>query len=151
MGKTSDSANGPVTADQRELIEQFVTLYNQIDRLLRAELGADDKQSFISVVREFAQRNRRWRDGELLRAVAEVRNAIVHGTTKEYGYPAIPNPGITAALAACLEGLQNPARVLPSFGKKVETISLTDTLATVLSTISDRDFSQFPVFSESKF
>ena len=45
----------------------------------------------------------------------------------------------------------NPARALPTFQRTVETISIHDTLTSVLKIIDQRDYSQFPVYEDERF
>ena len=54
-------------------------------------------------------------------------------------------------LNACRDRLIKPALAIPKFQRKVETVSIEDTLEQVLRIIKDRDYSQFPVYEASHF
>ena len=55
-------------------------------------------------------------------------------------------------LEAILRRLTNPALAIPTFAKKkVEIVSVSDPLADVLKRISERDYSQFPVYDGNVF
>jgi hypothetical protein len=92
---------------QVDLIEQFEADFNGVDHFLRKDLGRDRQVSFTRVVYEYSERHALWRDAEVLRTIAEIRNAIVHGKTEPYRYVAIPTPAIAEQLRKCREGLIN--------------------------------------------
>jgi predicted transcriptional regulator len=76
---------------------------------------------------------------------------IVHDKTEPFHYPVVPTPAINEELRKCKERLINPARALPTFQRRVETISIDDTLTRVLKTIIHREYSQFPVYEDKRF
>ena len=45
----------------------------------------------------------------------------------------------------------NPVRVIPTFRRRVETVSLNDNLAKVLKIVTQRNYSQFPVYEAERF
>jgi predicted transcriptional regulator len=92
-----------------------------------------------------------WRDADLLKTIADVRNAIVHDKVEPYRYVAVPTPEIVEGLRTCPNRLLNPARAIPKFQRVVETISIPDTLVQVLRIIKKRDYSQFPVYDGQRF
>src|SRR5439155_23524260 len=91
------------------------------------------------------------RDADLLKRIGEVRNAIVHGKTEPYRYVAVPMRALSDDLRACRERLINPALAIPTFRRKVETVSLDDNLAHVLKIVAQQEYSQFPVYEASRF
>jgi len=140
-----------ISKEQLDLIEQFESDYNAIDHFLRKALGIDKPVPFTHLVTEYSHRHAGWRDADLLRTISEVRNAIVHGKTEAYRYVAIPTPSIAMRLSLCRDRLVNPARVIPTFQRKVDIVSIDDTLARVLKLIAQRDYSQFPVYEDERF
>jgi predicted transcriptional regulator len=140
-----------LTEDQLDLIQQFEADYNAVDHFLRKGSSTDKQISFVHLVNEYSRRHAGWHDGDLLRIIADVRNAIVHGKTEAYRYVAVPTPAIAQNLKACRERLINPARVIPRFQRKVERVSIDDGLGHVLRTITKRDYSQFPVYEAERF
>lgn len=143
--------NSKLSEQQLTLIEDFIADYNSIDRFLREALALDDQISFARIVHQYSQQNKRWPDSDLLKTVAKVRNVIVHSKTRPYSYLAVPSPELAQSLKASLDRLTNPALALPTFERKVETISVHDHLAMVLKTIKHRDYSQFPAYEDGRF
>jgi len=136
---------------QLELIEHFEADYNAVDHFLRKALSSDIHVPFMRLVNEYSLKHAGWRDVDLLKTIARVRNAIVHGKTEPYRYVAVPTPAIVQDLRGCRDRLMNPARAIPTFRRAVETISLHDNLSRVLKIIRDRDYSQFPVYEAERF
>jgi len=137
--------------EQLDLIQHFEADYNSIDQFLRKSLDSNRQASFSYLVSEYSRRHSGWRDADLLRMTADVRNAIVHGKTEPYRYVAVPTPAVVLKLRTCKERLINPSRVFPTFQHKVETILLQDSLSHVLKIIAQRDYSQFPVYEAEQF
>lgn len=82
---------------------------------------------------------------------AELRNVLVHGKTKPYQPVAVPTLPVVEALEAVYARLANPPLVVPRFQRTVETISPDHSLAQVLRTIWELEYSQFPVYDDEKF
>lgn len=137
--------------EQLDVIEHFEADYNAVDRFLRKALGSIPQMSFTHLVKEYSRKHSGWRDADLLRTIAELRNVIVHTKTEPYRYIAVPTPAIAQNLQACRDRLENPARVIPTFRRKVETVSVDDTLVRVLKVVTQRDYSQFPVYEAERF
>lgn len=137
--------------NQLDAIAQFEADYNAIDHFLQQEVGIERYVPFMRLVTEYARKHSCWRDAEVLRMAASVRNAIVHGRTERYGYPAVPSAALAVAVRACRDRLLNPARVIPAFERTVEVVSVNDPLAKVLTVVAQRDYSQFPVYDGERF
>ena len=146
---TGDHAKLP--KGQLDLIEQFETDYNAIDHFLRGALGIESHVPFIRLVNQYSNLNRTWGDSNLLRTVAKVRNTIIHGRTETYFHVAIPAPALARDLHRCRERLLNPARAIPTFQREVETVSIHDNLTKILEIVTQRDYSQFPVYEDKHF
>jgi predicted transcriptional regulator len=140
-----------LTEDQLDLIQQFEADYNTVDHFLRKGFSSDKQISFVHLVNEYSRRHPGWHDADLLKTIADVRNAIVHGKTEAYHYLAVPTPAIAQNLKACRERLIKPARVIPKFQRRVERVSIDDGLGHVLRIITTRDYSQFPVYEAERF
>lgn len=83
-----------LSTEQFDLIQRFEADYNAVDQSLRKALGKDKQVSFTELVRRYADKHPNWRDDEMLRTIADIRNIIVHGKTEPYHYVAIPTPTI---------------------------------------------------------
>ena len=140
-----------LSKEQLDLIEHFEADYNAVDLFLRRHFGGEKQASFSHLVRQYSRKHAGWRDVELLLTIAEVRNAIVHGKTEAYRYVAVPAPAIIEQLAICLDRLTHPARAIPTFQRKVETVAFDDTLTHVLEIITQQQYSQFPVYHAQRF
>jgi len=104
-----------LSKEQIDLIQQFEADYNAVDHSLRKALGSDKQVPFTHLVYRYSERHAHWGDAEVLRTIAEVRNAIVHGKTEPYRYVAIPTPAIAEQLKRCRERLINPAHRRDNF------------------------------------
>jgi predicted transcriptional regulator len=154
MGRTMATKDHDVerlTREQVDLIEKFEADYNAVDHHLRRELGLDKLESFTRVINLYSRKHMNWRDADLLRMVAELRNAIVHGKTEPYRYIAVPTQTISRALNQCRSRLSNPLLVVPKFQRPVQQVSTTDTLDHVLRLVAARDYSQFPAYKGGHF
>jgi predicted transcriptional regulator len=140
-----------LSKDQLDLIEQFEADYNVVDRFLRKALGDDKQVPFTYLVSHYSRQHLAWQDADLLRTIGELRNAIVHGKTEPYRYIAIPSPATAKDLRRCKERLTSPERAIPAFQRKVDAISIHDSLAKVLEIITRRNYSQFPVYEDKQF
>ncbi|MFN8007522.1 MAG: CBS domain-containing protein [Terriglobia bacterium] len=140
-----------LTKEQLDLIEHFEADYNKVDHFLRNALGRAKHVPFTRLLDEYLRHHPGWHDADLLKMVAGVRNAIVHCKTNAYQYVAVPTPTLGEELRACRDRLTNPPHVIPAFKRRVETVSIDDTLARVLRLISLRDYSQFPVYDAERF
>lgn len=143
--------DGGLSKDQLDVIERFEADYNVVEQFLRKNLGTDKYVTFAHLVNTYSRKHPGWRDADLLRVIGDVRNAIVHGKTEPYHYVAVPTPALAQSVRACKERLTSPARAIPIFQRKVESVSVHDDLAKVLRVIKDRDYSQLPVYDGEKF
>jgi predicted transcriptional regulator len=152
---SSASLKGSVhhlSPEEQDQIERFEAAYNTIDRHLRRTLNRDNYVSFTQLIREYSEAGRLWRtDAEALRTLADLRNVLIHEKIKPRHYLAIPTPLVVARIEQIRDRILHPERVIPKFQKEVETVSLDDSLAKVLKQISQKDYSQFPVYDGKTF
>jgi predicted transcriptional regulator len=151
MTSNSPAETSGLSKHQLDLIEQFESLYNTIDRVLRNELRSPSKATFRDVVEEYCANHRGWPDVQLMRTTGNVRNAMVHTKTEPYRYLVLPTSEMIQQLAAACHRLIKPARVIPVFHREVKTVSPDDSLAHVLKLVRERNFSQFPVIGAHGF
>ena len=117
-----------------------------MEQFLRNAIPRDARtQGFTALVNTYLGLHTTWRDADLLRKIATLRNPIVHGKTEPYGYLAVPTPEIVRNLHLCLERLINPARAIPTFQRAVEAISVQDSLAKVLGIVEERRTGLFTI------
>lgn len=139
-------ANSPTELD---LIERFITAYNAIDNHLQNTLHSGHTNSFRSSVDLYAKRHRGWKDADLLRLVAGLRNLLVHERVEPYEYPCVPIEKLVVRLEAARDRLLHPQRVIPRFERKVVTVKSGDSLAYVLRLIHDMKITHFPVYESA--
>src|SRR5262249_27500840 len=88
-------------------------------------------------------------EAETLRIASDLRNLLVHWETRPNDYPAVPSDPLLERLRAIAARLAKPITAIPTFRRKVMTVSSSQSLADVLKRIRDLDFSQFPVYDGS--
>src|SRR5260370_36039949 len=81
--------------------------------------------------------------------VDDLRNVLIHQKTTPHHNLAVPTPPGVERLQAIHMRLSEPPLVIPRFEKPVESLTLEMSLAKVLRLISERDYSQFPVYAGS--
>jgi predicted transcriptional regulator len=140
-----------LSKEQLDLVQEFEAVYNKVDHFLRKSSSSDNTVPFTHLVNEHSRRHPAWRDADLLKTIAKVRNAIVHVKTAPYRYVAIPTPELMEDLSACHERLTKPVLAFTKFQRKVKSVSIQDNLAQVLKIIKNKDYSQFPVYGPDGF
>jgi CBS domain-containing protein len=135
----------PASADL-QLIERFISAYNALDAHLQNALRRDAPSSFRSAVELYARHNRWWKDAELLRTCAVLRNVLVHERVRPYEYPCVPTEVLVERLEAARDRLLYPRLVIPEFEREVTTVQATDSLAHVLRLVHALQFTHFPVY-----
>jgi predicted transcriptional regulator len=139
---------------QKDLWERFQAAYNSIDHLMRQQLGTHNRppSTFNSVLKDY---DRKYRlgdsDVDYLRVIHDLRSLLIHEKKEADLQLATPTGPVVQRLESIQKRISDPPRVYPHFKKKVEKVSPTDSLAAVLRIISQRDYSQFPVFDGKEF
>lgn len=143
--------NQKISLAQRELIDRFIASYNTIDDHLR--LVVRNKQlTFKGLIRHCESLGLLQNDeAGALSKFADLRNVLVHESLSARQYPAVPTAPTVEEFERLRESLVKPDRVMPKYRKTVEVISIDDNLSSVLRTISQRDYSQFPVYEKQVF
>jgi CBS domain-containing protein len=139
----------PNTPTELNLIERLLTAYNAIDAYLQNWSHHDRPTSFRSLVDLYAKKNRAWKDAELLRTVAGLRNLLVHEKVEPYEYPCVPIAKFVEELEAARDRLLHPRRA-DYFTRKVVTIHSDDSLAHVLKMIYELKITHFPVYESGR-
>jgi hypothetical protein len=81
-----------LTKEQRDLVEEFLAAYNELDSELRRSLGRDRGEVFFArLVNDFNVRYPHSLDVGYLKTVGGLRNLLVHGTKHPYEYVAVPS------------------------------------------------------------
>ena len=137
--------------DHLREIECFETLFNDVHEQLRKAIG-DDGAPFRSALTRYVGKHPYWaEEAEFLRQVGRLRNILVHERTRPNDYLAVPAPRVMEQLATIRDALVNPILVIPQFERQVETVLCGMMLVEVLTIITERDYSQFPVYDGARF
>ena len=132
-------------------MDALVHCYNEIDAELRRRLRKNKSIGFLELIAGFERDGGSRDDSDLLQRTSILRNFVVHQPKTDGDLCAVPTQGFLDELTEFKNRLVAPERVIPRFAKSVVTISPADTLTRVLREIARRDFSQFPVYEQSRF
>jgi predicted transcriptional regulator len=137
---------------EKTQIEIFLSLYNSIDQQIRKLIRVGKRDSFSHILTELKKKKPSFsRDADYLRMIGDLRNVLVHERFEPGQYLAVPTKIIVKQLESIFERITNPKLVIPTFAKSVTVLSIDDSLADVLRIISEKGFSQFPVYKKNIF
>jgi len=139
--------NSPAELDS---IERFIVAYNAIDAHLQNVFGNDAPSSFRSLVDAYAKKHRWWKDAEILRTAAGLRNLLIHEKVAAYEYPCVPTEILVLNLENIRERFLHPQLAIPKFAREVVTIKTEDSLAKVLKLIHALQITHFPVYDDAE-
>ena len=131
-----------------ERIERFIAAYNTIDDWVQRELGTE--QSFRSAVDLFAKRHPWWRDADVLRTFAALRNFLIHEKVRPFDYPAVPGEGAVREIENIRDRLIQPRTIGKEFAREVLTWAPDDSLRDALSAMAKRGFRRFPIYHNKR-
>ncbi len=135
-----------------ERSDRYLASFNRIEKALRNQTGHDEYKTFSFLVKESAKKNAAVRRFENdLREFADLRNAIVHQSTNPEFTIAEPHESTVQKIELIEEKVIHPKKVFPTFQKEVATFQSTDSLATILRTMREEDYTQFPVYDGEQF
>ena len=136
-----------------ERADIFLSTFNRIEKELKRQLGNPANMSFSEAVRRLSKRRDNWIGGsenDLLQ-LAQLRNAIVHDQVADNFVIAEPNEWAVERIQQIETSLLRPEKVLPRFGKKVTGFERDLPLVEIMKIITEKRFSQFPVYDSGKF
>ena len=129
--------------------KDFLQAYNEIDNFLRNQLQAGRDKGFVQVLREFDKRKYRVRAIDELIRLAELRNFISHD--KKIVEPIVEVPDKTVKqICAIRDSLLKPRLCGDLYKRTVHKLAPSDKISNLLEKIRQYDFSQFPVYDESR-
>ncbi|GAA2904734.1 CBS domain-containing protein [Enterococcus pseudoavium] len=136
-----------------ERADIFLSTFNRIEKEMKRQLGNPVNMSFSEAVRRLSKRQDNLIGGnenDLLQ-LAQLRNAIVHDQISDDFVIAEPNEWAVERIHTIEENLLRPEKVLPRFGKKVTGFERDLPLVELMQIITEKRFSQFPVYDTGKF
>jgi predicted transcriptional regulator len=139
-----------VSRQEQKRVQRFLIACNVIDKHLKGLIRSDG--TFGNVVKECWSRSLITTENyDTLKTVASLRNAIVHDRASSGDYPMVPTAPFVEEVERLRDRIRHPLLVIPTFRRKVEVVTLKESLCTILKTIQQRDYSQFPVYDGRRF
>lgn len=130
--------------------EEFLKIFNEIEKHLRKLAQVDFRPSFGQIVRELIEKNSIVRSYRYdLEEYAELRNAIVHAVTKK---PiAEPLPETVEAIKKIYEDLISPPRALEIASSPVYSCDINSNIIDVIKTMKKEVYTYVPVYDGREF
>lgn len=131
----------------------FLAAFNDIEAFLRTQLKAELSDSFRWMVGQAVKRHLiNEPQAESLRAFAELRNAISHGTYHDNLPIADPRPDTVAEIEKIRSTLLNPPLALELLpAQKPLIFKLDDHISAVLEVVRTTFISQVPIYQGSEY
>lgn len=133
----------------KKLHDKFIDIYDAIDHYLRKTTQADSDASHSYLLQELASQNQvAARHIEELKAMARLRNSLVHNPFKQYAHPlAQPNRKIVKRYEEIKNALINPptARAIAVPKSQLYTTTLDANAIKVLQDMRQHVFTHVPV------
>lgn len=134
--------------------EELVAIYNEIDSFLRQQYKSDKYADHSFLIQEIGRTNAVVaRYQQELRAMAQLRNSIVHNPLSAIAQPiALPHPEIIKKYKGIKDALLNPRTGLSVAipAHKIYTASLNSNLNEVLKKMNKNIYTHVPIIEQSK-
>lgn len=132
--------------------DEFLSIYNEVDKYMRVRLNIDDIESYSSLVKRMANKNRLFfRYKEHLDSYGRLRDAIVHNPHKKEAEPiAEPHDFVVERFRRLKEFVINPPIALDTIAVRAESVYKTsmDALALdVMRTMSEKVYTHVPIIN----
>lgn len=130
--------------------DAFLTIFSDIEKWLRASVGAEKTTSFYQLVERTAESNRivrRYKDD--LKEYADLRNAIVHERSDGHVI-AEPNERAVSNFERIKQALLQPPKVIPRFQMTVKTRTADESIGPALADMHEGSFSQLPILKNGR-
>lgn len=134
--------------------DELLNLYNEVDHFLRKEYKQDKFADHNFLIQETAAKNPVVaRNQQLMRAVAQIRNSLVHNPIPSVAQPLLePNSRLVKAYKDVRDALMNPltAMSIAVPAQQIYTTTLNANLAEVMKVMNDNIFTHIPVTENEK-
>jgi len=137
--------------DEQDRIDRFLAAFNTIEKFLRKEYGRRREDGFAECVDKLVLEIGSNESTDFLGEAAQLRNVLVHTYRTPYRYIAAPTLEVVEKLETTNKDLRHPQRVGQKFAKRVEVVSIGDSIESVLHKIDKYEISQFPVYDGTAF
>jgi CBS domain-containing protein len=134
--------------------KRLLQLYNQLDAFMRQEFDVDRYADHSSLLAEGAKANRVIAHHlQELRAVAQLRNSLVHNPMPMLGDPiAVPQPQLVERYADIIRAIQQPVTAM-SVAVPVQqlyTATLATELGEVIQTMDKNTYTHVPIIEDGQ-
>ncbi len=137
---------------QQSTHQSLLELYNEVDAFLRQQYKSDRYADHAFLIQEVARTNRVVaRHQQEMRAVAQLRNSLVHNPFAGMGGPlAQPNAELVKRYQAIRDALLHPHTALSIAvpAAKIYTAGLDTKLSIVLETMNDNIYTHVPIIAD---
>ncbi len=131
--------------------DRYLQAFNSIEKHFRNKTKLDRRASFSQLLEKASEtmpEARRYKDD--LKEYGDLRNAIIHERTDSHVI-AEPNLKAVESIESIKDIIQKPPKVIPSFQCSVLNYSVNDSIGLALKNMTEKDFSQVPVFNNGKY
>lgn len=136
---------------EQDRIHRFLAAFNSLEQFLRKKYGVAPQDGFAGCVERLTLAIGRNETTDFLPQAAQLRNVLIHTYRSPYGYVAAPNPEVVEKLEVIYKDLRHPQQIGQKYSKQVRTVSIDESIESVLRKISEYDISQFPVYADTTF
>lgn len=140
-----------VKKDEQDRVARFLAAFNSIDQFLRKKYRERREDGFAECLDKLTREIGSNEATDFLSEVAQLRNVLIHSYRSPYRYIATPASEVVEKLETIEKDLRHPQRVGQKFAKRVEVVSISDSIESVLRKIDQYEISQFPVYDGATF
>lgn len=135
--------------------EEFLFVYNKIDRFMRKELNKDERISHTKLIDMMSKKNKLFNNNnEYLKSFARLRNAIVHESYNNIAEPiAEPHEEIITQYKNIMNKVMEPDKALDTVAvqaNNIFTANLEDDALEVMKKMQQNTFTHVPVLENNK-
>ncbi len=130
---------------------KFISLFNEIEQLLRELAGGDRYMPFYKLVDQVSFKNKVVaRYASTLKMYADLRNVIIHNQI-DNRFIADPDDAAVSELEDIFIKIQSPVLALSVIHHQVQSVTVENALSKALELMTDLGYSQLPVYEDGKF
>jgi predicted transcriptional regulator len=132
--------------------DEFIRLFNELSSVLQVMTGKSDNVIFSQLLEVACKISPTiHRSKSFLKAMGDLRNAIVHDRNYPEVVIADPRPEVIAQFQRILETIKSPTKVIPKFQRKILVFLEQDALGVVLGHMQENDYSQVVVHIDKEY
>lgn len=139
---------------QRDLAQQFVAIYNDLDHYMRKKLHAATYVDHGQLLREMAEKQLIFKEHVTeLRLFSEIRNLIVHNPYPNINPIFFPHKALVERYREILNKIKHPPKAMSIAipASTIFTVKLKDKVHDVLDVMIKKTYTYVPVMDDGKF